>query len=59
MIHYSEGELRLMVRQERAQLIAEEKKLATERVRIADRQREITHRLEELGKADNILEGGL
>jgi hypothetical protein len=49
---YTESELWLAIRQERAHL-------TEEHVKITKRLREIDARLDELDKAENILEGGL
>lgn len=59
MTDYSEGELRLMVQQERVQLAKEFNELVLEERRMARRRGEITARLAELDKADNLLEGGM
>lgn len=57
MIDYTDGELRLIVRQERAQLTSEMTEIDAAERELGRRRKKITARLEELDKAEHLLEG--
>ena len=58
-VKYTEEELWLILRQERLKLTKELEKIHSKQRELARREMEITERLTELSKGEDILEGGL
>lgn len=56
---HTEGELRLIVQQDRFRLVKERMEITAKQRALAKRLQAVDDRLEELSKADVILEGGL